>query len=173
MIWMLALCCFVTVYLSYALRTQKRQGLLVTGIVAIVTLSGSFYLYWNLGAYEMSLSTQALIDLPANERAHVIAQAAQDEFLANNRVADPNVIELLNLALDLDPDQITALGTLGIIAFESKEFARAESYWSHMLSQLPEGSEEAGAISEGISRAREQAVRILPEVGARRIVGGR
>ena len=39
--------------------------------------------------------------------------------MARNRVADQEIINLFQLVLELDPKQITALGSLGIIAFEA------------------------------------------------------
>ena len=105
----------------------------------------------------MSLSTEALNALPETERAYVIAQAAQDEFLARDRVADQDIINLFQLALDLDPDQVTALGSLGIIAFEASDYPRAVRLWTRMLAQLPPGSEQAKAIETGIARATERA----------------
>ena len=155
MIWMVIFSLFILISLGWCLRSYRRQGLLVGCLIAIIVFGGSSFLYWNLGAYEMSLSTEALNSLPASERSYVIAQAAQDEFLDRNRIADENIVNLFKMALDLDPNQITALGSLGIIAFENKDFANAELYWSHMLSQLPPDSEQAAVISTGVNKARE------------------
>ena len=44
---------------------------------------------------------------PETERAYVIAQAAQDEFIARNRVADQDIVNLFQLAIELDPSQVT------------------------------------------------------------------
>lgn len=157
MIWMILLAATVLLGLSWALRSYGRQGLLIALLVGLTTIGGSIYVYWNLGAYEMSLSTAALNDLPEQERAYVIAQAAQDEFLARDRVADQEIINLFQLALDLDPYQVTALGSLGIIAFEASDYEQAVQFWTRMISQLPPGSEQANAIQLGISRASERA----------------
>jgi len=114
-------------------------------------------MYWNLGAYEMALSTESLNALPPEERAFVIAQAAQDEFVARNRVADQEIVNLFQLVLELDPTQVTALGSLGIIAFEAREYGMAASYWRRMLAELPPDSEQARAIAGGVSRAEQLA----------------
>ena len=157
MIWMGLLAATVLLGLLWALRGFGRQGALISALVTIVALVGSTFVYWRLGAYEMSLSTEALNALPETERAYVIAQAAQDEFLARDRVADREIINLFQLALDLDPDQVTALGSLGIIAFEASDYPRAVRLWTRMLAQLPPGSEQAKAIETGIARATERA----------------
>lgn len=157
MIWMGLLAATVLLGLLWALRGFGRQGALISALVTIVALVGSTFVYWRLGAYEMSLSTEALNALPETERAYVIAQAAQDEFLARDRVADQEIINLFQVALDLDPDQVTALGSLGIIAFEASDYPQAVRFWTRMLAQLPPGSEQAKAIETGIARATERA----------------
>ena len=157
MIWMGLLAATVLLGLLWALRGFGRQGAFISALVTIVAVVGSTFVYWRLGAYEMSLSTEDLNALPETERAYVIAQAAQDEFLARDRIADQEIINLFQLALDLDPDQVTALGSLGIIAFEASDYPRAVRLWTRMLAQLPPGSEQAKAIETGIARATERA----------------
>ena len=157
MIWMGLLAATVLLGLLWTLRGFGRQGILIASLITAVALGGSTYLYSRLGAYEMSLSTEALNALPEKERAYVIAQAAQDEFLARNRVADQDIVNLFQLALELDPSQVTALGSLGIIAFESADYAQAVEFWTRMLAQLPPESEQANAIQIGIQRASERA----------------
>ena len=139
--------------LVWALRRFGRQGVVVGTLIGLISIGGAGSLYWNLGAYEMALSTEALNTLPPEERAFVIAQAAQEEFMARNRVADQEIINLFQLVLELDPKQITALGSLGIIAFEAGEYAMAADYWGRMLAQLPPDSDQARAIAGGIARA--------------------
>ena len=163
MIWMGLLAATVLAGLLWALRGFGRQGLLIACLLTLMIAGGSSYMYWYLGAYEMSLSTEALNALPEDERAYVIAQAAQDEFLARNRVADQDIVNLFQLALELDPNQVTALGSLGIIAFEASDYQQSVNYWTRMLGQLPPGSEQAKAIEVGIARATERANQQLSE----------
>lgn len=157
MIWMGVTAGLFLLGLWLGMRRFGRQGTYITGMIGALTIGGAGYLYWALGAYEMSLSTEALNNLPANERAFVIAQAAQDEFMANDRVADQDVVNLFRMALDLDPNQITALGSLGIIAFEQSDYSQAAALWTRMLGLLPPGSDQANAISAGIARANARA----------------
>lgn len=163
MIWMALLAGILVLSLSWALRHHGRQGFLIAFFVGVLASAGSGYLYWHLGSYEMALSTEALHSLPENERAYVIAQAAQDEFMARNRVADQEIVNLFELALKLDPNQITALGSLGIIAFEAGNYQRSLDLWTRMLEQLQPGSEQAKAIEVGIARASERAAQKTAE----------
>ncbi len=157
MIWMGLLTMTILLGLLYALRTFGRSGIVTSLLITIACACGASYGYWGLGSYEMSLSTEALNALPKNERAYVIAQAAEDEFLENNRVADQEIISLFQLALDIDPNQITALGSMGIIAFEAGEYEKTVLFWTRMLGQLPPESDQANLISTGITRASERA----------------
>lgn len=157
MIWMLGFSLICVAALAWALRRFGRQGIVVGMLIGVLSIGGAGYLYWNLGAYEMALSTEALNTLPSEERAFVIAQAAQEEFMARNRVADQEIINLFQLVLELDPTQITALGSLGIIAFEAGEYAMAADYWGRMLVQLPPDSDQARAIAGGVARAERLA----------------
>ena len=143
--------------LLWALRVFGRNGVVISLMVTLICACFASYGYWSLGAYEMSLSTEALNALPKNERAYVIAQAAEDEFLERNRVADQEIINLFQLALDIDPNQITALGSMGIIAFEAGEYEKTVLFWTRMLGQLPPESDQANLISTGIARASEKA----------------
>lgn len=162
-IWMVLLVGTLILSLSWALRHHGRQGFLIAFFVGVLASAGSGYLYWHLGSYEMALSTETLYSLPENERAYVIAQAAQDEFMARNRVADQEIVNLFELALKLDPNQITALGSLGIIAFEAGNYERSLDLWTRMLGQLQPGSEQAKAIEVGIARASERAAQKTAE----------
>lgn len=156
MIWMGLLSVLMVLCLWLGLRRYGRQGLLITAMIGALTVGGASYLYWGLGAYEMAESTEALNALSDRERAFVVAQAAQDEFLARNRVADQEIINLFQLAVELDPAQLTALGSLGIIAFEAGDYVEAVNQWTRMLGYLEPGSEQANAITLGITRARER-----------------
>lgn len=158
MIWMLGFSCVCVAALALALRNFGRRGVVAGVLIGLLSISGAVYLYSNLGAYQMAQSTEALNALPEKERAFVIAQAAQEEFIARDRVADQELVNLFQLVLGLDPEQVTALGSLGIIAFEAGEYSLAADYWRRMLVQLPPESEQARAIAGGVARAERLAL---------------
>ena len=163
MTWMVLLTGTLVLSLLWALRHHGRQGFLIALFIGTLVSAGSGYLYRHLGSYEMVLSTEVLNSLSKNERAYVIAQMAQDEFMSRNRVADQEIVNLFELALKLDPDQITALGSLGIIAFEDGDYQRSLDLWTRMLGQLQQGSEQAKAIELGIARASERVAQKTAE----------
>lgn len=96
------------------------------------------------------------------ERPEVLAQLAQARFFANGNKLDTDSVAALDRALELNPHEPTALGLLGIAAFESGEYAGAISYWERLLAGMPPGSEGARAIQGGIERARQR----MQETGA-------
>lgn len=90
------------------------------------------------------------------ERPEVLAQLAQARYFAAGNQLDTAAVAALDKALELDPQEPTALGLLGIAAFESGDYPSAIEYWQQLLAGMPEGSTGAQAIQGGINRARER-----------------
>lgn len=90
------------------------------------------------------------------ERAEVLAQLAQARFFASGNQLDSAAVAALDKALALDPNEPTALGLLGIAAFESGDYSGAIGYWERLLVDLPPQSAGAQAVQGGIARARER-----------------
>lgn len=86
----------------------------------------------------------------------VLAQYAQARFFANGNMLDAEAAEALNRALEMNPNEPTALGLLGINAFEAGDYAGAISYWERLQAGMPPDSEGFRAIQGGIDRARER-----------------
>jgi cytochrome c-type biogenesis protein CcmH len=61
---------------------------------------------------------------------------------------------LLNKALSLNPKNPKALALAGSAAMGRGEFAAAIKYWDDLLRMLPENSDDAKMISDGIQQAR-------------------
>ena len=76
-------------------------------------------------------------------------------FLQNNRSMTPDALAFLKQALQVNPHNVSALGLLGMAAFEQKDYRTAVDFWQRLLQVIPPGTPQAGAIAEGISRARE------------------
>lgn len=90
------------------------------------------------------------------ERPEVLAQLAQARFFASGNQLDSAAVAALDKALELDPNEPTALGLLGIAAFESGDYSGAINYWERLLAITPPQSAGAEAIRGGIERARER-----------------
>ncbi|MEH6499168.1 MAG: c-type cytochrome biogenesis protein CcmI [Pseudoalteromonas distincta] len=90
------------------------------------------------------------------ERPEVLAQLAQARYFAAGNQLDSPAVAALDKALELEPREPTALGLLGIAAFESGDYPAAIEYWSRLLAGMPPEGQGALAIQGGIDRARER-----------------
>lgn len=90
------------------------------------------------------------------EHPEVLAQYAQARFFANGNKLDTGAADALNRALEMNANEPTALGLLGINSFEAGDYAGAISYWERLQAGMPPDSEGFTAIQGGIDRARER-----------------
>lgn len=100
------------------------------------------------------------------ERPEVLAQLAQARYFAAGNELDSAAVAALDKALELEPNEPTALGLLGIAAFESGDYPAAIEYWQRLLVGMPPGGQGAQAIQGGIDRARERIAAAGDEVPA-------
>ena len=92
------------------------------------------------------------------EQPEVLAQLAQARYFANGNQLDAETARALDKAIELDPQQPTALGLLGIAAFEDGDFAGSIRYWQSLMQGMDPESPGAQAIQGGIERARQRMV---------------
>ncbi len=99
---------------------------------------------------------------------HAQAFAAQASFLQAGRVLSPQAQVRAERALSLDPNQRTALGLLGMAAFEQQQYRAAIQYWERLRATEQPGSEAANMIAGVISAAQqrlEESGAALPDEG--------
>lgn len=109
-----------------------------------------------LGRTERSLQHYRALIEQFPQDGDLLAQFAQVQYLAAGRKLTPEVAQSAQRALELNPDQATALGLLGIAAFERQDYAQALLHWRRLLRQLPAGSPNAQMISRGIAQAESK-----------------
>jgi len=102
-----------------------------------------------LAAYE-----QLLTLFPDN--AEMLARAAQAEFLAGDRTLTAQVRARAEQSLAIDPAQRTALGTLGIAAFEAEAYDQALRYWERLIAFEVPGSPGYELLASVIEEARRR-----------------
>ena len=102
-----------------------------------------------LAAYE-----QLLTLFPDN--AEMLARAAQAEFLAGDRTLTAQVTARAEQALAIDPAQRTALGTLGIAAFEAEAYDQALRYWERLIAFEVPDSPGYELLASVIAEARRR-----------------
>ena len=86
----------------------------------------------------------------------LLAEYAQASFYMEGNRVGIRSRELARLALSKQPTNSTALGLLGIDAFEQKRYAEAINYWQSILQAHPNIG-EAESLRIGIARARAMA----------------
>ncbi len=116
---------------------------------------GRFYM--NEGDYVRARALYVGLAEQAPNDAMAAALAAQAGFLAANRELGPDDQLLAERALSINPHQRTALGLLGMAAFEAGEYLAAVTYWERLLVMEDPQSESAQMIRGVIARAKAQA----------------
>ena len=91
---------------------------------------------------------------PQDPRAQ--AMAAQAQFLAAGRVLDDRARLLAERALAVDPRQRTALGLLGMAAFEAGSYRAAASYWERLQAQETPASPAYKMLGDVLALARQR-----------------
>ncbi|NRB41202.1 MAG: c-type cytochrome biogenesis protein CcmI [Pseudomonadales bacterium] len=109
--------------------------------------------------YDRAVSHYAILAEMLPEDADALAYYAQAEYLRENRTITARVAEYLDKALKINPHQTTALGLLGISAFEGGDFVAAIAAWQKLSQVLDPGSQQAMMIQQGLDEARERLAR--------------
>ena len=100
------------------------------------------------------------------ESPEVLARAAQAEYLATSRELTPTARRRAEAALAVDANQRTALGMLGMAAFESAEYAAAINYWERLIRFEAPGSPGFEMMTSVIAEARSRGGIDAPAVAA-------
>ena len=130
--------------------------------------------YMNLGQFEKGVSSfkRVLEILPSDAPQYVgvMGQYAQGLYFAKGGKMDQEVRQQIQRTLDREPLEVTALGLLGIDAFEQSRLEDAIAYWRKALINAEPGAAES--LKTGIQRALEQlakegkAVPNVPELAS-------
>lgn len=91
----------------------------------------------------------------------VMAEYAQMLFFVNGNKVTEQVKDLAEGAVKLNPENATALGLLGIDAFETEKFNQAIDFWQRAVAINPVGS-GAEALRAGIAQARIRSQALSP-----------
>jgi cytochrome c-type biogenesis protein CcmH len=114
-----------------------------------------------LGRYQMTREDFAAAEAtyrslaeraPGDSRA--AAMAAQASYLSAGRRLSPDAQRLAERALAIDPGQRTALGLLGMAAFEQAQYRAAINYWQRLRDAEAPGSPGAEMLDDVIATAR-------------------
>lgn len=88
--------------------------------------------------------------------------SAQALFFNSQGELNEQVTRAIGKARSLDPDEVNALGLLGISAFSSENYEQAISYWERIVEVAPDHPQIA-SIREGIREAAQRLGRDVPQ----------
>ncbi|QEW07596.1 c-type cytochrome biogenesis protein CcmI [Nitrincola iocasae] len=112
----------------------------------------------NMNQYAVAVDAfrKSLTHLPesAPEFPMVMGQLAQAMFFANQGEMNEEVMAQVDATLRLDANELTALGLLGIAAFEAQDYQTAIMHWQKAL-RAADG-QAAQSLQTGIARAKAQ-----------------
>lgn len=91
--------------------------------------------------------------------------SAQAQFFSSRGEMNEAVTRAISKARELDPDEVNALGLLGIHAFSQQNFQDAVDYWERIVEVAPDHP-QLPAIREGINQAYQRMGRENPAMVA-------
>ena len=91
------------------------------------------------------------------KNADLWAEYAFATAMASGRSLKGKPTELINHALQVDPENAKALQLAGSAAFEAQDYKKAVDYWQRVLKQVPADSEVGRTITERINEAKTLA----------------
>lgn len=89
--------------------------------------------------------------------ADLWAEYAFATAMAGGRSLEGRPTELIEKALQVDPNNVKALQLAGSAAFQAKDYKKAVVYWERVLKQVPPNSEVAAPLTERINEAKKLA----------------
>ncbi|MCP8898427.1 c-type cytochrome biogenesis protein CcmI [Gilvimarinus xylanilyticus] len=109
-----------------------------------------------LGEYPLAIEGyRKVYELAPNEPGSA-SELAQALFLGADNQITEEVAFLTDKALQVDPDDTTALGLAGIRAFGAQDYANAVRYWQSAADLTPPGASGRRALLAGVERARAE-----------------
>lgn len=113
--------------------------------------------YGAMGRYTDAGSVYAKLVALIPNSAQLWAEYAEALAWANGKKLQGKPLELVNSALQLDPDNRRALALAGRAELDSGNHAGAIAHWEHLLRLLPADSEGARRVAASLARAHKLA----------------
>jgi cytochrome c-type biogenesis protein CcmH len=105
---------------------------------------------------ESSAAYEKAVAIDGND-ADLLTEYAFALSMARGQDMEGKPVELLNKALQIDPNNLKALVLAGNAAFKGKRYDQAVNYWEKVLPILPAKSEAQESLSDKISEAKRLA----------------
>ena len=130
-------------------RSERRPG-----NADYLSLLGEYYTAGEQHGKALAVYEQLLELFP--ESAEVLARAGQAEYLSQGRTLTAQARRRVEAALAVDPNQRTALGTLGMAAFEAEDYDAALRFWERLIAFEVPGTPSFQMMSSVIEEARKR-----------------
>lgn len=106
------------------------------------------------GDYEKAIEVYQQVLEKEPQAAQMMAELAQAVFAQANNRAVPVVGMLAGRALSIQPDNVMALGLMGIVEFQNTNYEAAIGHWQKAVAIYPPNSANGRALQSGIVQAQ-------------------
>lgn len=115
--------------------------------------------YAIMGQFNEASATYAKLIEMIPDSAQLLSDYADVLAMTNNGSLVGKPAELINKALEIDPDYPKALALAGTIEFEQKNYEQAATFWEKLLSVIPSDSQLTKSVSDSIAEAKSLATK--------------
>lgn len=132
-------------------------------------------LYIELENYPAAIDTftamaEAMEESP--DKATVLGQLAQSYYLDAGSMMTPEVQQVVDQALAINPNEYAVMSLLAIESFINEEFGQAVTFWRRQLMQLDATSQEAVVLRDRIERVEGLLAQAPGEEGEATVAEG-
>ncbi len=113
---------------------------------------------FELEDYRLAIASYQKILEQHPESPQVLAEMAQVLYVAVGRQFTPEVRQLFDRAIEVDPENTTVIGFAGITAFQSSEFQLAIDYWQNGMPYLAATDQRRQSWQGAIDEAKRQMI---------------
>lgn len=106
-----------------------------------------------LNRYDQAATAFAKAHALLGNQPDLLANYAQSLVLANKGTFNPQVKQLIDTTLKLQPDHPNGLWLAGMAAYQDKRFQSAIEFWQRLLAKMPADDEQTKFIKNYISLA--------------------
>ncbi len=111
-------------------------------------------------AYENAIAKMS------GESADLYADYADAQALANNRSLQGKPMDAVVRAIQIDPNHTKSLWLAGTGAYQAKDWQKTKQYWEHLLTLMPQGSENAQMIEANLREVYQFMGQAAPQQSA-------
>ncbi|MFT6388436.1 MAG: cytochrome c-type biogenesis protein CcmH [Cellvibrionaceae bacterium] len=108
----------------------------------------------SIGDYDKAIEVYQQILEKEPQAAQMMAELAQAVFVKADNRAVPVVSMLAGRAISIQPNNLIALGLMGISEFQNANYEKAIGYWQKAVAIYPAGSANGRALQSGIIQAQ-------------------